>query len=79
MGRVILDTLDFPSPSGLEGKVMLQNLPSVVAALALDPAPGSRVIDMCAAPGGKTTMLAQIMGDSGEVIALDRSHAKVRN
>lgn len=66
-------------PSGLEGKVMLQNLPSVVAALALDPAPGSRVIDMCAAPGGKTTMLAQIMGDRGEVIALDRSHAKVRN
>jgi len=32
---------------------------------------------MCAAPGGKTTMLAQIMGCVGQVYALDRSHAKV--
>ena len=34
---------------------------------------------MCAAPGGKTTALAQLMGDTGEVIALDRSHRKARN
>ncbi|EFJ43347.1 hypothetical protein VOLCADRAFT_43107, partial [Volvox carteri f. nagariensis] len=59
------------------GWVMLQNLPSVVAALALCPPPGSRVLDMCAAPGGKTTLLAQIMGNLGEIVALDRSHAKV--
>ncbi len=39
--------------TGLEGKVMLQNLPSLVAAMALAPRPGSRVLDMCAAPGGK--------------------------
>jgi 16S rRNA C967 or C1407 C5-methylase (RsmB/RsmF family) len=32
---------------------------------------------MCAAPGGKTTMMAQLMEDRGEVIALDRTHAKV--
>lgn len=58
---------------------MLQNLPSVVAALALAPTPGTKVLDMCAAPGGKTTMIAQLMGDRGEVIGLDRSHAKVRH
>lgn len=58
---------------------MLQNLPSVVAALALAPTPGSKVLDMCAAPGGKTTMIAQLMGDRGEVIGLDRSHTKVRH
>ena len=57
---------------------MLQNLPSVVAALALAPQPGSSVLDMCAAPGGKATMLAQLMGDKGSVVALDRSFAKVR-
>jgi len=56
---------------------MLQNLPSIVAAQALNPTPGSRVLDMCAAPGGKTTMLAQIMGGVGEIVAGDRSHAKV--
>lgn len=57
---------------------MLQSLASYTAALVLNPAPGSRVLDMCAAPGGKTTALAQIMGDSGQVVALDRSHSKAR-
>lgn len=33
---------------------------------------------MCAAPGGKTTGIATLMRDKGEVIALDRSHNKVR-
>ncbi len=56
---------------------MLQSLASYVAALVLGPAPGSRVLDMCAAPGGKTTAIAQLMGDCGEVVALDQSHRKV--
>ena len=60
----------------LKGEIMLQNLPSLTAAVVLGPTPGSRVLDMCAAPGGKTTALAQIMDDKGEVIALDRSHSK---
>lgn len=34
---------------------------------------------MCAAPGGKTTGIATLMGDKGEVIALDRSLNKVRS
>ena len=36
----------------LPGLGMLQNLPSAVVAHVLDPAPGSRVLDMCASPGG---------------------------
>ncbi|PVH36791.1 hypothetical protein PAHAL_6G169100 [Panicum hallii] len=61
----------------LEGEIFLQNLPSVVAACVLDPQPGERILDMCAAPGGKTTAIGILMRDKGEVVALDRSHNKV--
>lgn len=43
----------------------------------LDPQKGERILDMCAAPGGKTTAIALIMKDEGEVVAADRSHNKV--
>ena len=56
---------------------MLQNLPSVVAARVMNPQAGWRVMDMCAAPGGKATAIAALMSDQGEVIALDRTHKKV--
>ncbi|XP_061342833.1 rRNA (cytosine-C(5))-methyltransferase NOP2C isoform X2 [Gastrolobium bilobum] len=61
----------------LEGEIFLQNLPSIVAAHALDPQMGERILDMCAAPGGKTTAIAILMKDKGEIIATDRSHNKV--
>ncbi|XP_022771814.1 putative methyltransferase NSUN6 isoform X2 [Durio zibethinus] len=61
----------------LEGEIFLQNLPSIVTAHALDPQKGERVLDMCAAPGGKTTAIAMLMKGEGEVIAADRSHNKV--
>ncbi|XP_022135423.1 putative methyltransferase NSUN6 [Momordica charantia] len=61
----------------LEGEIFLQNLPSIVTAHALDPQKGERILDMCAAPGGKTTAIAILMKDEGEVIAADRSHNKV--
>ncbi|WP_125766414.1 RsmB/NOP family class I SAM-dependent RNA methyltransferase [Lapidilactobacillus wuchangensis] len=49
-----------------------------VAALA-DPAPNSRVLDLCAAPGGKTTQLASILHETGLLVAneIDRQRAKV--
>jgi len=43
----------------------------------IDPQSGERILDMCAAPGGKTTAIAILMRDKGEVVALDRSHNKV--
>ncbi|KAJ7965059.1 NOL1/NOP2/sun family protein [Quillaja saponaria] len=63
----------------LEGEIFLQNLPSIVTAHALDPQKGERILDMCAAPGGKTTAIANLMKDEGEVVAVDRSHNKVLN
>lgn len=43
----------------------------------LDPQKGERILDMCAAPGGKTTAIAILMKDEGEIVAADRSHNKV--
>ena len=60
----------------LEDRYLLQNLPSIVAGRLLAPEAGERVLDMCAAPGGKTTHLAMMMQDRGELVACDRSAKK---
>ncbi|XP_032205444.1 tRNA (cytosine(72)-C(5))-methyltransferase NSUN6 isoform X3 [Mustela erminea] len=61
----------------LPSYLFLQNLPSAVVAHVLDPQPGEKILDLCAAPGGKTTHIAALMHDQGEVIALDKISKKV--
>lgn len=39
----------------------MQNLPSVICGHVVDPNPGEKILDMCAAPGGKTSHLASIL------------------
>ena len=69
---------DAPSLNGvLEQHVQLQNLPSCVVAHVMDARPGMRVLDMCAAPGGKTVHIASRMSDQGTIDALERSPARV--
>lgn len=58
-------------------EALLQNLPSIVCVRVLNPQPGERVLDMCAAPGNKTSHIAEVMGDEGEVIALDKVTNKI--
>lgn len=58
-------------PRFAEGWVTVQDESSMSAALLLNPQPGERLLDLCAAPGGKTTHLAELQGDQGQVVALD--------
>jgi len=44
----------------------------------LDPQPGEVIIDACAAPGGKTTHIAELMGDKGKIWACDRTPSRLR-
>jgi 16S rRNA (cytosine967-C5)-methyltransferase len=64
-------------PGFREGLFTIQDESSQLAALLLDPQPGERVLDLCAAPGGKATAIAQLMEDRGVVTACDLSDAKL--
>ncbi|MFJ7730493.1 16S rRNA (cytosine(967)-C(5))-methyltransferase RsmB [Lysinibacillus sp. NPDC097231] len=54
-----------------EGLITIQDESSMIPANVLHPSPGMRVLDMCAAPGGKTTHLAEIMKNEGSILATD--------
>ena len=71
------------TPEYLAGHYMLQSAASLNPVMALAPLPGEKVLDMSAAPGGKTSYIAQLMKNSGTLIAndlkMERQKATVAN
>ena len=61
-----------------EGAYTAQSRAAMLVGRAVDPQPGERVLDLCAAPGGKTTHLAALMGDSGEIVAVERHAGRAK-
>jgi 16S rRNA (cytosine967-C5)-methyltransferase len=53
------------------GYYQIQDESSMLVAHIVDPQPGERIMDMCSAPGGKTTHMAELMGNEGEIVARD--------
>ncbi|MCS7309904.1 MAG: RsmB/NOP family class I SAM-dependent RNA methyltransferase [Armatimonadetes bacterium] len=56
--------------------VYVQNLSSMIPPLVLAPQAGEQVLDLCAAPGGKTLLLAALMQGSGEIVAVEAVRAR---
>jgi 16S rRNA (cytosine967-C5)-methyltransferase len=61
-----------------EGCFAVQDESAIAAAVLLDPQPGERVLDQCAAPGGKTTHLAALMRNEGRILATDVDRERLR-
>lgn len=65
-------------PAFQAGLFTVQDISSMLVAKAIAPQAGERVLDLCAAPGGKTTHLAEIMNNTGEIVAQDIHPHKVK-
>jgi 16S rRNA (cytosine967-C5)-methyltransferase len=60
-----------------QGWLQVQDEAAQLVSLVLAPKPRERILDLCAAPGGKTTHLAELMQNQGEIIAVDVSQTKL--
>lgn len=64
-------------PGDLEGLYQVQDEASMLIAHLLDVQPGQKILDCCAAPGGKTTHIAALSDNQSEVVALDKHPQRV--
>jgi 16S rRNA (cytosine967-C5)-methyltransferase len=66
-----------PLPGDVEGWYQVQDEASILIGHLLDVAPGQRILDCCAAPGGKTTHLAALTNNQADIIALEKYQQRI--
>ena len=66
-----------PTDALARGHCYVQDLSTTLACRLLDPQPAEQILDACAAPGGKTIYLAQMMQNRGVIVASDRDAARL--
>jgi 16S rRNA (cytosine967-C5)-methyltransferase len=64
-------------PGYREGWWTVQDASAQLVTQLLAPQPGETIVDACAAPGGKTTHIAELMGDRGRILACDRTASRL--
>jgi 16S rRNA (cytosine967-C5)-methyltransferase len=64
-------------PGFAEGLFAIQDEASAFVSIVVDPKPGEFVVDLCAAPGGKSLHLAELMENTGQLLAIDKSATKL--
>ena len=84
-GDYAKDCIIIENPAGLTstaeftlGLFTIQDESSMLVSEVLNPTQGTLILDMCAAPGGKSTHLAQLINDHGTIIARDQSEDKLK-
>jgi len=65
-------------PSFQRGLFYVQDPSTLLAVRELDPRPGETILDFCAAPGGKTTFIAQTINNQGRIVAQDVSRERLK-
>ena len=70
--RGFMEFATLPSEALQRGHCYIQDPSTAMACRLLGPRPGEKILDACAAPGGKTTYLAQMMRNQGRIVACDR-------
>lgn len=76
-GITLKDMVTYADLAFIHGLFGVQDEASQLITYLLDPQPGERILDACAAPGGKTAHLAQRIHDTGEIIAVEKDPKRI--
>ncbi len=76
-GIKIMPPYDFGDIEGMIGDVFIQDEASQMISCLLDAGKGMNILDACAAPGGKTTHIAELTGDEAAIVAVDVSRERL--